>query len=108
MCDNSKIDYLSDYYFFTEDQNIKENLLLNGKIARLLSTGGGKILCRCGRLFSCEITGRNMGRVVNGSCSNKRCEYYNNFCQTKIWHYWPSNLVPVYQVLSNDQGFRGI
>ena len=108
MCDNTKIDYLTDYYLFNEDSNIRENLLLEGKIARLLNTGDGKILCRCGRLFPVTITGRNIGRLVNGSCPNTRCEYYNNLTQTKIWHYWPTNLVPVYQVLSNDQGFRGI
>ena len=108
MNDLVQLDYLNDHYKVPEsDSNAANNLLCTTKISKLLDTGGGYITCACGRRFNVIITGRNIGRLIDGSCDNPRCEYFKKDYQTKLYQYWPSNILPVYITLSNDTGYKG-
>ena len=109
MQDLIKLDYMGDEEGIPSTaSNVGVNILCNANISKLLTKGGGWIVCACGSKYSIEITGLNVAKLLDGSCPNPCCEYYGtDIGQAKTNHFWPSNVLPVYTTLVNDYGWKG-
>ena len=109
MKDLVELDYMADELGMpSHDSNVGVNILCNATIAKLLTKGGGRIVCACGSKYSIGISGRNAAKLLDGSCPNSYCQYYGtDIGQSKMNHFWPSNVLPVYTTLVNDYGWKG-